>query len=173
MHRCIEKAMRKIGSKEKVEIAGYVCWAIGLGLLVASLPCFSFDTQIRIYLITFGIAIFGIGTGFIGLGEAKKSDKRMQAMANLEFYEKIAVIESYLESVIRKTEQANPEVERAYANRIYYDIKGAKQLKEWVKDPEIKETLNKETQKLLDKLLEGQKYENLIKRLQQIQKGDC
>lgn len=165
-------AIKKRLPKERVEIVGYACWVIGiLCLLLILLPYF--DIVVRIYLSASGLAIFGIGTGFIGLGVARKSDKRMQAMANLEFYEKIAVVKSYLQKVIQSIDPNDPKAKEAHADRIYYDIKGARQLKEWVKDPEIEEILNNEIQSLLDKVLEGQTYEHLIKRLQQIQKEDC
>ena len=169
MSSCIKKTMAKIDSKVKVERAGYACWAIGIALMLVY-------RDLTVYLFSVGIAVFGIGTGFIGLGEARKSDKRMAAMANLEFYEKIAVIESYLQQVIQRSTPSDPEAAKAYADRIYYDIKGAKQLEKWMKDPNIKRTFYEEIQRLLDTALKIKTQEDLIKRLQQILqilKEDC
>ncbi len=148
---------------ERVEIVGYACWVIGrVCLLLITLPYFDF--QLRVYLSASGLAIFGIGTGFIGLGVARKSDKRMAAMASLEFYEKIAVIENYINYI-----RSGPNV---VSEAIYNDIKAAKQLKRYVK-PEVEEELNRKIQELIDIALQGSPYGNLVSRLQDVQKEDC
>jgi len=155
-------------TKERVEIVGYAAWVIGIVcLLLIPAPCF--DNQSRIYLSSAGLAIFGIGTGFIGLGVAHKSSKIMAAMANLEFYEKMAVIKAYIMPMCK---EGTEEQDKAYADKIFYDVKGAKQLEGWVKDPKIAKMFNDEIQTLIDKALAGQKHEHLIKRLQEAKK-DC
>jgi len=151
-----------------------VIWCIigaffAIGLFVIISPLVAWDKS----MLGLGIGIIAFVVGAMSMKISTESDKRMKAMANLEFYEKIAVIQGYLENAIRTNSPSNPEADRAYADRIYYDIKGAKQLEEWVKDPNIKQTLNEEIQRLLDKVLAGQTYEYLIKRLQQIQRENC
>jgi hypothetical protein len=162
MKDCVGTAIKRALSRIKVEILGYICWAIGIVLMLVHL-------DLRAYLFSVGIAAFGVGTGFVGLGVARKSDKRMAAMANLEFREKMAMIQQY---IMDMSESGTDEWNKAYADRIFYDLKGAKQLEEWVKDPEIRKTLNDGIQTLIDKVLAGQKHEHLIKRLQQA-KEDC
>jgi hypothetical protein len=62
----------------RVEIFGYVCWLIGIILLILAFPAFPFCIQLCIYLISWGLAFFAIGTGFISLGASRRADRRMQ-----------------------------------------------------------------------------------------------
>ncbi len=169
MKACIKTAIKKVCSKEKVEIAGYICWVIGIFSMILSTRCPGL-TILGVPLFSFGIAAFGVGTGFVGLGIARRSDKRMTAMANLEFCEKMAMVQSYIMGLSQADlDQHN----KAYANKIFYDLKGAKQLKGWIKDPEITKMLDSEIQHLIDKALAGKEHEHLIKRLYEVKEGDC
>ena len=117
--------------------------------------------------ISWGVALVSIGIAVYAIGISKGSDERMQAMANLEFYEKMAMVQQYTVDLSQPdTDQWN----KAYANKIFYDLKGAKQLEEWVKDPEIAKMLHDGIQTLIDQALAGQKHEHLIKRLQETKK---
>lgn len=114
--------------------------------------------------ISWGISLVAIALALIALGIASDSDKRMAAMANLEFYEKMAVVENY---------KAFVNLGRSLVvEAIYNDIKGAKQLKKYV-NPEIEQELNKKIQELIDIARQKQSYGNLISRLQDVQKEDC
>jgi hypothetical protein len=119
-----------------------------------------------------GTGFLSISIGFLALYVSNISDRRMKAMAKLEFYEKMAMVQQYIMDMSR-TDPDTYTYNKAYADRIFYDLKGAKQLEDWVKDPEIIKMLSDGIQKLMNKVLAEQKHENLIKRLQQIQKGDC
>jgi hypothetical protein len=72
------------------------------GLLVAFLTtyfqfCTTLDTTIRLTILSIGIGLIGVGFTLVAKGITETSwnissdsDKRMAAMANLEFHEKIA-----------------------------------------------------------------------------------
>ena len=172
MKDCVRKTIEKVRSKETLEIVGYSCWIIGIVLMLVHLNLYA-------YLFSVGIATFGIRTGFIGLGIAKQSrriasqsDDRMQAMANLEFHEKKAVIEAYI-SDIYKARSKIEEALDAHAKRIYHDVKGAKELKNYV-DPQLRTQLDEEINKLKNIANEEPtKYKELIEKLTQLQKEDC
>jgi len=157
---------------ETVKIVGYLCWAIGVVFLISALLQ-GFAIRDLIYLFSFGIAAFGIGTGFIGLSVAGKSGERMKAMATLEFYEKIAVIESYIQCVAESYIPPSEDSKKAFANRIYNDIKGAKQLKGYVHS-KIDGELNKKVDELKHKAdnKDSQNYKELIDKLIELQQEE-
>jgi len=153
----------------------------GFGLLIAFLTiyfqfCTTIQTTIRLTILSIGIALIGVGFTLVAKGIAEvswkiafDSDERMRAMANLEFYEKMAMIQVYITCMCQK---GTDEYNKAYADRIFYDLKGAKQLEEWVKDPEIAKMLDDGIKTLIAKALAGQEHEHLIKRLQEARE-DC
>jgi len=163
-------------SKDNWEKAGYSL--IGFGFLVMFTTlyfqyCTTVEATFRWTILSAGIGIVGIGIAMIAKGIAEvswkighESDERMKAMANLEFYEKMAVVENY-KSFVSHSNGQNVIVEA-----IYNDIKGAKQLKKYVK-PEIEQELNTKIQELIDVALQGQPYGNLVSRLQDVQREDC
>ena len=85
-------------------------------------------------------------------------------MANLEFYEKMAVVENYISLV-------NPD-SNVVVKAICNDIKGAKQLKKYVK-PEVEQELNDKIQELINIALEKHPYGDLVSGLQEVQEEDC
>lgn len=153
------------GMRGMLEPIGRICWYFGIVTILLVLLLVSVDPVVELSLIALGLAFFGIGTGFISLSVSNKSDDRMIAIANLEFYEKMAVAQLYIRDM---SQPDSDEWKKAYADRIYYDLKGAKELEQWVKSPELKSRFNDAIQDLLNKALNGQKYEQLIKRLYEI-----
>jgi predicted Rossmann fold nucleotide-binding protein DprA/Smf involved in DNA uptake len=116
-----------------------------------------------------GVSIIGVSIGLIAMHVSWKSDERMTAMANLEFHEKIAVVEAYISDVYIGRSEAGKALE-AHAKRIYHDIKGAKQLNRYV-DPEIKNQMDEEIKKLKNIAeQEQEKYKKLIEKLNDLQK---
>lgn len=151
------------------------------GLLVAFLTiyfqfCTTLDTTIRLTILSIGIGLIGVGFTLVAKGIAETSwkissdsDKRMAAMANLEFHEKIAVVEAYISDIYIGRSEAGKALE-AHAARIYHDIKGAKELNRYV-DPEIKNQLDEEIKKLKNIAeQEQEKYKKLIEKLKDLQK---
>lgn len=146
-------------------------------------------------LVTWDKSLFSLGVSILGLTIAgisiqiarvsiqiaRDSDKRMAAMANLEFHEKIAVMEAYISDILRSglsqetaTEETQivEKIRSANAERIYYDIKGAKQLKKYV-DAGINEKLNQEINKLIETAkCCNEQYKELIVKLDQLKKED-
>lgn len=157
---------RKIAKELRAmpEPVGRICWYLGIVILVI-LVVVPVDPILQLSLTGLGLAIFGIGTGFISLSIANSSDDRMIAMANLKFYETMAVAQLYIQNL---SQPNSDEWNRAYADRIHYDLKGATELEEWVKDPTLISEFNNTIQSLLDKTLEGQKHEHLARRLYEV-----
>lgn len=166
---------------EMLDPVGRICWVLGIITILVAAFAPALEPTLQLSLTALGLAMFGIGTGFIGLSVARKSDERMVAMANLEFYEKIAVIEAYISDIygsdLRKQTSAEEEERRkrifgAHADRIYHDIKGAKQLNKYV-DPEIKNKLKKEIDRLKNLASKDpQKYKELIENLTKLQEEE-
>lgn len=150
--------------KRSLEPLGRICWYLGV-VVIAILAFTSVDPVVRLNFTALGLAIFAIGTGFISLSVSNKSDDRMIAIANLQLFEKMAVVQAYIKDL---TQPDSEGWNKAYADRIYYDVKGAKELEQWVRDPELKVKFNEAIQELLDKALKGQKHEHLIKRLYEL-----
>lgn len=120
--------------------------------------------------VSWDSAIASMGIGLVSLSVAAyaylqslQSDARMQDMANLEFYEKIAVLEYQIYNV--------RNCQDVVVENIYNDIKGAMQLRKHV-DPRIKQELDNKIRELIDVALEGQPYANLVKRLQDLLQED-
>lgn len=119
-------------------------------------------------LIGFGVGAIGVGVGIYSTGVARDSDKKMSSLANLQFYEKMAVIESYMQAVAESYVPPNDESRAAFASRIFNDIKGAKQLSQYV-DPKLKEELDSKIQKLITRTSNLQPYVELVERLRELQ----
>lgn len=119
-------------------------------------------------LIGFGVGAIGVGVGIYSTGVARDSDKKMNSLANLQFYEKMAVIESYMQAVAESYVPLNDESRTAFASRIFNDIKGAKQLSQYV-DPKLKEELDSKIRKLITRASNLQPYVELVERLRELQ----
>lgn len=79
--------------------------------------------------ISWGIGLVAIGLAIIAMSNQRDSDRRMQSMANLEFYEKMSMIQLYLACL--STNSA--EHDEADAQRVLYDLESARQLEGWMK----------------------------------------
>jgi c-di-AMP phosphodiesterase-like protein len=149
--------------------AGGFFIAFGIVLLIVIFILIVIGKSPDISFVGIMFALFSVGLALIAISLSLHSDERMTAMANLEFYEKMAMVQQY---IMDMSKNEPDEWNKAYADKIFYDLKGAKQLEKWVKDPNIAKMFNDEIQILIDKALAGQKHEHLIKRLQEA-KEDC
>lgn len=122
-------------------------------------------------LIGFGVGAIGLGVGIYSTGVARDSDKKMNSLANLQFYEKMAVIESYMQAAAESYVPPNDESRNAFASRIFDDIKGAKQLSQYV-DPKLKEELDNKIEKLITRTLNLKPYVELVERLRELQEDN-
>ena len=116
--------------------------------------------QPDISFLSVALALFSLGLALVSITLSLRSYDRTEAMANLEFYEKIAVIENYITAA--KSKQS------VVVEAIYNDIKGAKQLKKYV-DPEIEQKLDNKIQELIGIASQDALYGDLVKKLQTIQ----
>lgn len=104
-----------------------------------------------------GAGFISISIGFLALYVSRISGERMKAMANLEFHEKIAVVENYIAAVKSRI----PVV----AKSIKHDLIGAKQLNNYV-DAKIKKELDNKIDELKNEASkDSQNYRDLIEEL--------
>lgn len=106
-----------------------------------------------------GLGLISISIAVYALMTSQQSDKKMKAMANMEFLEKMAMIADYMHDI----QQNKPVV----PDRLYYDIRGAMHLTEYV-DPEIKGNLNMKIEAMRDSVTGDPKYKQLVVRLNQL-----
>ena len=111
-------------------------------------------------VVNFGASAIGIGIAFWSLDIALASDNRMKAIANLEFREKMAVIEDYLSQVRNK--------EDVVVKALGHEIDAVKQLEKFV-GPQLNHELGEKLEELVD---EAKKYESryadLIAEIQRV-----
>jgi len=148
---------------------GTARWSAGVLFVVGSLLILASYSKVWAN-IQWNPEIVGIGIGLVSIAIADfawmvstESDDRMKAMANLEFYEKIAVIETHIANV----RKGDPIV----VGTVYNDIKAAMQLKKWV-NPTIKQQLDDKVHELINVALAGQ-HAALVRQLQNMQQEDC
>ncbi len=93
-------------------------------------------------LIWLGIVLglFSLGLGATALGSSAHSDKRMQAIADLEFDEKLATMSRYLEE--------HQRYGRFYDD-VYFDIRATLRLEKWASD-QSKKDFKEDFQKVID-----------------------
>ena len=115
-------------------------------------------------IVGIGFSLVSISIAGFALSVSRESGDRMKAMANLEFYEKIGVLEYHIENV----KNGNSIVVGTVCN----DIRGAMQLKNYV-EPTVKQRLDDKIQELIEVALGGQPYAELVRQLQQLQRDDC
>lgn len=108
-----------------------------------------------------GVSIISLGIAILALYYSQKSDKRMQAMADLEFYEKIAVIENYLFAI--KNHQTFA------ADAVYYDIKAAMQLIRYA-STDAKTLLKSKIQQTIGNASQCPTCINVVQKLQELLK---
>lgn len=106
----------------------------------------------NIALFSIGLAIVPFGVAIISIGVSTRSDEKMTALAELNFVEKHAMLQQYIN-------------EFKYQNfdnihRCKLDLKATLEIKDWI-DPEKKEKLIKDVIKLIGGALSNQYYFDL------------
>ncbi len=150
---------------------GILISAIALFLLGVFIVFSSYQLEIwanipwNIGACALGASVIGVSIGFLALYVSLKSGERMKAMANLEFNEKMAIVENYIAAV----RLGNNVV----AKSIKYDLGAAKQLNKYV-DSKVKNELDERIDELKKQATEDpQKYKDLIKELTNLQEDDA
>lgn len=124
--------------------AGFIAVGIG-GIFVILMG--SVDVQIieslgvdRVSLFSLGLGIIAIGIAFVGLDFSKSSEKiaksseeRMTALTNLNYYEKMAMLEGYKCECVSPTDS----IVKRYLEKVCYDIKAISELDQWIDDDKI------------------------------------
>jgi hypothetical protein len=114
-----------------VTAVGYLLVIFGLSFLVWVLIIKSaLGLELFLALVSFGMAVIAIGLSFVGLGTSTSSDEKMVALTNLNYYEKMAMLEGY------KAMYPKDETDRKtrIANKADYDIKAISELDPFLDD---------------------------------------
>ena len=114
------------------------------------------NTSWDIGATSLGVSLIGVSIGFLALYISLESGRRMNAMANLEYYEKMAVIENYITDI-----KSGKELR---VGSLKYDIVSAHQLNKFV-DKIIEQELDRKINELKSEVNKNEKYKNLINEL--------
>jgi len=118
---------------------GFAMLLVGLCFLLVGRMQPNISSLVGYDVTNFGASAIGIGIAFFGLDIARTSDNRMKAIANLEFYEKMAMIENYLSQVRNN--------QNVVVKALGYDVDGVKALGKFV-EPQLKKELDKKLEEL-------------------------
>ena len=104
----------------RIFLFGGIVGVIGIILLIVGIIILIFH---RDYIP--GIAIASLGLSLIAIGIANKSERRMEALTYLNFYEKMAMLENYMGDFCGK------DGFETLLKKLIYDIKAESALKPW------------------------------------------
>jgi hypothetical protein len=118
-----------------LRIGGLYASSFGFLVMVfGAIWAWEVDSSVGLSVAIAGLGLFSAGLGLISVGLGKESDERMQAMANSEFREKMAMVAGYMGDW-----SGWHAKERQYRNRrIEQDLRAALELEGWVKDPRLR-----------------------------------
>lgn len=147
-----DKTVRKFKDKLSI-VSEHVFLGCAIFLIVMGLV-------VSLWQLALGVSIVSVGVAGFGIWIATKSDRRMKAIANLEFNEKIAVVEHYLHNV--------GDNKTVSARAIGYDIRAALELQRWV-EPNLEKQLWQSIDILKSEAqAKHPKYEDLCEELHKI-----
>gem|GEM_PF-5841602 len=118
--------------------------------------------------MVFGLSCISVGLGLIAVAQGAKSDERMRAMANLEFREKIAVMNNYIDK-LRPTAQkpTTAKLSPFDIKCIEQDLRAALELKNWVRQEQSYKEFSEVLQELIGTAAEAGE-EEMCSVLQQV-----
>ncbi len=156
--------------KVMFRIVVIILFTSGLGLILASYrETWWQDLTWNPSIVGLGIAIISISLGAFGMNASQQSDKKMEAMAKMQYYTRMANLHSVMKDL---SPDGSNEYHEAHAKHILFDLKATKQLAEWMGEKEQTET-NEIINNLIDKTLDGQEHEQLIKSLLEAKEDGC
>lgn len=166
-----------------LDYIGFIIMVLGGLIMAFSKPIFPIlnpenVTEIGfIYTFAgFGASIIGAGLGILGLSAgnkateiAKESDKRMKAIGDLNFHERMGMLEVHIRN-IRNNEKPLP-------NQIYHDVNACVLLQDWISKNDI-EMLRTSIRDIVaaaeeykgTKIWETNQYESMVGKLTQLEK---
>ena len=126
----------------------------GLILLIVGISgtiIFTLYYKSYISYISMPIAITSMGISIIAIAIASKSERRMEALTNLNFYEKMAMLEGYKIDL-----KDDPSKGLENSKKCKYDIAAVAELKEWADYKKVKELKGKirEIREISQKIIE-------------------
>ena len=133
--------------KESSYIIGFIV-LLALGVFLSFLK----EYPLSFFCVTLGFAILSIGLAFNAIDIANDSNKKMEALANLNFIEKHAMLQQYINEF--KCQNFDN------IHKCELDLKATLEIKDWI-DPEKKEKLIKDVIKLIGGGLSNQYYFDL------------
>jgi len=100
-------------------------WGMGIGLIPIGIVVWIISYIFSdINSLSVALGLFSVALGLVAISIGGKADLRMRAMANLEFDEKMGVIQTHIERIKKNM---NP-----VADQIYYDVSGCVRLQNWM-----------------------------------------
>ena len=151
-----------------LRVGGYFVSSFGFVVMVGAAILAWIGSNIALAILAVGLGCISAGLGLISVGLGKESDERMQAMANSEFREKMAMVAGYIGNWsnwrAREPEYRNKRIEQ--------DLRAALELKGWVKDPRLKcdfRTLLERFREMVEQTGESELSSILQRILQQIE----
>lgn len=111
----------------RLQYIGVTVVIVGIAaLIVHSIAGPQIKETLTYDLVGFGIGAIGVGVGIIAIGIAKESDKRMEAMADLQFDQALSALVDYYED------------KNSWYN-MYYHARGALHLAPWATEEKKRE----------------------------------
>ena len=122
-------------------------------------------------LVSLGLGFIGIGFSIAGYNISQSSNERMEALTNLNYYEKMAMLEGYKSKyAIHTTDAIKRDLEK-----VHYDIKAVTALRKWMGSEKIKELKRSacETATYAQVRYPGSEYKDSITKLKKTAEGDA
>lgn len=155
---------------------GIIFGQLGIGLIIIGSVSIGISWYFDKSYISIPIAVISIGISCFALSIANESELRMKALTNLNYYEKMAMLEGYKHRNVYEEIEEN----KRHLNRIYYDIQAISQLDQWVDGEKIekrKESVHEvkalakdrypqsDCTEIIDKIHEDEKTKNAMSQL--------
>jgi len=164
------------GTKTYWRSAGRILEVLGIGymgaiLILAYFKIVPMDLYQFCALESLGLGFIAIGLSFTGLDISLSSEERMKALTNLNYYEKMAMLEGYKSRyAIYTTDTIKRDLEK-----VCYDIEAITALYQWIDTEKIEKrnTSVIETATYAREKYPGTEYEDLITKLKETAEGDA
>jgi hypothetical protein len=147
-----------------------IVW-IGATLILAYFEIVPMDLPLFCTLVGLGLGFITIGLFYMGHVISLSSKEQMKALTNLNYYEKMAMLEGYkTKYAIHTTDAIKRDLEK-----VHYDIKAVTALRKWMGPKKIEELKRSacETATYVQVRYPGSEYKDSITKLKKTAEGDA